>query len=83
MKLTITNAQRIGVILLTFCMIALIGCGGTKVYTADKTITYRDSMYNMSNVQKITAREEALLPSGEVVNLREQLDWFKAEESSI
>lgn len=70
MNLVIKNARRLGTILLVICMVALIGCGGTKVYTADKTITYRDSIYNMSNVQKITAREEAILDGGETVNLR-------------
>lgn len=70
MNLVIKNAQRLGAVLLAICMVALIGCGSTKVYTADKTITYRDSIYNMANVQKITAREEAILDGGETVNLR-------------
>lgn len=70
MNLVTKNAQRLGAVLLAICMVALIGCGGTKVYTADKTITYRDSIYNMANVQKITAREEAILDGGETVNLR-------------
>jgi len=64
------QAKRVGVVLLTFCMIALIGCGSTKVYTADKTIVYRDSIYNLSNVQQIGSREEAKLSNGDVVNLR-------------
>ena len=70
MNLVIKNTQRLGAVLLAICMVALIGCGSTKVYTADKTITYRDSIYNMANVQKITAREEAILDGGETVNLR-------------
>lgn len=63
-------AKRIATGLLGLCMIALIGCGGTKVYTIDKTVTYRDEMYNMSTVQKIAAREEAKLADGSVVNIR-------------
>jgi hypothetical protein len=59
-----------GALVLAICMLALIGCGGTKVYTIDKTITYRDALYNMSTVQKITSREEAALENGSVVNLR-------------
>ena len=70
MNLMTKNAKRIGVVLLAVAMLALIGCGSTKVYTADKTITYRDSIYNMSNVNQITAREEAILDGGETVNLR-------------
>ena len=70
MNLMTKNAKRIGVVLLAVAMVALIGCGSTKVYTADKTITYRDSIYNKSNVNQITAREEAILDGGETVNLR-------------
>ena len=67
---SIEIAKRVGAGLLMLCMIALIGCGGTKVYTVDKTVTYRDDMYNMSTVQKISGREEAKLADGSVVNLR-------------
>jgi hypothetical protein len=63
-------SNRTSVVLLAFCMALIAGCGGTKVYTVDKTITYRDAMYNMSNVQKISGREEAKLADGTVVNLR-------------
>ena len=63
-------SNRTSVVLLGFCMALFAGCGGTKVYTVDKTITYRDAMYNMSNVQKISGREEAKLEDGTVVNLR-------------
>jgi len=63
-------SNRTAIVLLGFCMALLIGCGGTKVYTVDKTITYRDAMYNMSTVQKISGREEAKLKDGSVVNIR-------------
>lgn len=66
----LNHAKRAGAILLAFCMIALIGCGSTKVYTADKTIVYRDTIYNMSSVKQIGSREEAKLANGDVVNLR-------------
>jgi hypothetical protein len=87
MNLLIKNTRRLGAVLLAICMVALIGCGGTKVYTADKTVTYRDSIYNMSNVQKITAREEATLDSGETVNLRnkekKELQQFFQENDEV
>jgi hypothetical protein len=87
MNLLIKNTRRLGTVLLAICMVALIGCGGTKVYTADKTVTYRDSIYNMSNVQKITAREEATLDSGETVNLRnkekKELQQFFQENDEV
>ena len=63
-------SNRTSVVLLAFCMALFAGCGGTKVYTIDKTITSRDAMYNMSTVQKISGREEAKLADGTVVNLR-------------
>lgn len=62
--------SRTAAVLIGFCMALLIGCGSTKVYTIDKTITYRDAMYNMSTVQKISAREEAELADGSVINIR-------------
>ena len=66
-----SQARRAGALILTFCMIALIGCGSTKVYTADKTMIYRDDLYNMSNVQRIGSRVDGKLENGEVVNLRD------------
>lgn len=87
MNLLIKNTRRLGAVLLAICMVALIGCGGTKVYNADKTVTYRDSIYNMSNVQKITPREEATLASGETVNLRnkekKELQQFFQENDEV
>lgn len=67
---SINTVKHVATGLLVLGMIALIGCGGTKVYTIDKTVTYRDEMYNMSAVQKIAAREEAKLADGSVVNIR-------------
>lgn len=64
------SAKRFGAVLLGLCMVALIGCGGTKVYTADKTIVYRDNLYNMSSVQRVGSREEAKLANGDVINPR-------------
>jgi hypothetical protein len=61
--------RRAGVALLAVCMALVAACGGTKVYTADKTVIYRDSIYNVSNVQRITARETAKTPGGEEINL--------------
>ena len=64
-------ANTLGVLLVVICMLALTGCfSSTKVYTADKNITYNDSLYNMSNVQKVTARVEGKLPNGDVRNMK-------------
>ena len=64
-------AARLAVLLTTLLLAALLaGCGSTKVYTADKTIVYRDSLYNLSNVQKISPTIEATLPNGDQVNMK-------------
>ena len=56
--------------LLAVAMIALAGCVSTKVYTADKTIVYNGSIYNMANVQQISGRIEGQLPDGSTVNMK-------------
>lgn len=58
--------------LLTILLVGvlLVGCGSTKVYTADKTVVYRGTLYNLSNVQKIGSRIEAIPPSGTAINMR-------------
>lgn len=63
--------NTLGVFLLAFCMLTLVGCfSSTKVYQTDKTIAYDGSLYNMSNVQKISTRVEGQMPGGEVKNMK-------------
>ena len=50
--------------------LALAACGSTKVYTADKTLVYQGSIYNLGNVQQVTPGIEGRLPDGNVVDLR-------------
>jgi hypothetical protein len=47
----------------------LTACGSTKVYTADKTIVYRDSVYNVSNVRIFTRKNSGTLLDKSVVDL--------------
>jgi len=61
--------KRAVILLAVITMAALVGCGSTKVYTADKTMVYRGSLYNLGSVQKVSTREEAKLGNGEVVLL--------------
>lgn len=49
--------------------VALAGCGSTKVYTADKTIVYKGSLYNMANVQHLGPAIEGKLPDGSTVGM--------------
>ena len=81
-------ARYVGAILLAFCLALMAACGSTKVYTADKTVIYRDSIYNVSNVQRISARQEAKTPDGQDVDLanknKNQLKaFFKDNPDSV
>lgn len=59
-----------GVLLLLAVMLSIGACGSTKVYTADKTIVYNGSLYNMSNVQKISSNMIGIKNDGETINMR-------------
>ncbi|MBT8057464.1 MAG: hypothetical protein KJO72_11070 [Gammaproteobacteria bacterium] len=63
-------SQALVTCVLFLAMALLVGCGGTKVYNIDKTMTYRDTLYNVSSVSTFKPREEARLADGEVVSLR-------------
>jgi hypothetical protein len=64
------HLKRLAVFLLAVCVLSLAGCGSTKVYTADKTMTYRGDLYNMSNVQRISPLIEGQLPNGDTRNMK-------------
>ena len=57
-----------GLIILFAFLLTLTGCGSTKVYTADKTLVLRDSLYNLSSVQKISSSVEIVSPTGDSVD---------------
>ncbi len=65
------NIKRIVVLLLLAGIVALPGCGSTKVYTNDKTLVYRGELYNLSNVQRLGSRVEGKLPNGDKVNMKQ------------
>ena len=64
-----TAARPVATVLLAVLLSLMAACGSTKVYTADKTVIYRDSIYNLSNVQRITSQKLAVTPGGQEVNL--------------
>lgn len=64
------NIKRIAALLLLAAVMALPGCGSTKVYTNDKTLVYRGDLYNLSNVQRLGSRVEGKLPNGDKVNMK-------------
>lgn len=70
-RMALLQTRRLAVFLVLACMLSLSGCvSKTKVYTADKTMTYRGDLYNMSNVQRISPAVEGKLPNGETVNMK-------------
>jgi len=62
-------SQHVFIFLLAVGMIALAGCGSTKVYTADKTLVYQGSIFNLSGVQKMGSRIDGTATDGTTVNL--------------
>jgi len=56
-------------VVLVLAVIVMAGYGSTKAYSADKTVVYRSSMYNISNVTHFTSKVEAKTAEGENVDL--------------
>lgn len=48
----------------------LTACGGTKVYDSSKTIVYRDTIYQVTDVQTISTVKEAVLADDRRVDLK-------------
>lgn len=65
-----SSVIRLLVVLLAFCTLTIAGCGSTKVYTANKSMIYRDSLYNMSGVKHVSSRVEGTLADGEVRDMK-------------
>jgi len=59
-----------GILVLFAIMLSIGACGGTQVYTADKTVVYNGNLYNLGNVQKISSSLVGTKGNGETVNLR-------------
>jgi hypothetical protein len=63
------NIRRSAVLALITVILALPGCGSTKVYTADKSLVYGSTLYNLSAVKSVSPRIEGTLPDGKKINL--------------
>ena len=56
--------------LLCLVILALAGCfRSTKVYTADKTVVYNGTVYNVSNVKVFTPRTDGVISPTETISL--------------
>jgi hypothetical protein len=68
-------------------LLLLASCGGTKVYSVDKTIVYRDAMYNVSDIKQITAKNSGKISDEKTVNLRgadrKQVEAYIEETGSM
>jgi hypothetical protein len=51
-------------------MLLLAGCGSTKVYNNDKTVTYNGAIYNLSAVKQISSKTSGKLSDDNTVNLK-------------
>ena len=51
-------------------VVFLSSCGGTKVYNNDKTIVYRDTIYNVSKVRQINTSISGQLSDDSMINLK-------------
>ena len=51
-------------------LLLLASCGSTKVYNNDKTIVYRDSMYNVSTVRQISSTTSGKLSDDSTIDLK-------------
>lgn len=62
-------SHQLGLVALLLLALGLGGCGSTKVYTADKTVVYQESVYNVSNVKVFTRKNVAILPDQSTAHL--------------
>jgi hypothetical protein len=65
-----TFPKGIVTVLLATCLLILAGCGSTKVYNSNKTISFRDSVYNVTEVKVYSSKTEAVISDDESVDLR-------------
>ena len=72
MSNTKTNRKYGRVLTLTASVLTILlltACGSTKVYNNDKTVVYRDAVYNISKVKQITSKTTGKLADESSVNL--------------
>jgi len=74
-------------VVLVLAVIVMAGYGSTKAYSADKTVVYRSSMYNISNVTHFTSKVEAKTAEGENVDLtnydKTRFEAFVGEQGTV
>ena len=79
--------QTLTLIASIMTILLLVGCGSTKVYNNDKTIVHRGTIYNVSKVKQISAKNTGKLADGTTVNLlnadRKQVEAYIKENGPV
>ncbi|TDG12802.1 hypothetical protein E2F43_14665 [Seongchinamella unica] len=57
-----------GILLFVLMSLLVAGCGSTKVYTANKSLVYRGTLYNVTDVQQIGSKVTGELATGEMIS---------------
>ena len=67
----IQNLPRVSRIVLLLMMVFVVSaCGGTKVYDSSKTIVYKGSIYQVTDVKQIASKIEAVKADKSTVNMK-------------
>jgi hypothetical protein len=63
--------QGLFTVSLAVCLMLLAGCGSTKIYNSNKTIAFRDSVYNVTDVQVYSAKAVAVISDSESLDVKD------------
>jgi len=67
----IQNVSRVSRLALLLMMVVIVSaCGGTKVYDTSKTIVYKGSIYQVTDVKQISNEIEAVKADKTTVNMK-------------
>ncbi|RLE32909.1 MAG: hypothetical protein DRJ61_08430 [Acidobacteria bacterium] len=62
--------RKYSIIVVAIAVLVLAACGSTKVYTAEKTMTYKGSLYTLTGASKISSHVNGETSEGEILDLR-------------
>ncbi|RLE25569.1 MAG: hypothetical protein DRJ65_07435 [Acidobacteria bacterium] len=62
--------RKYSIIVVAIAVLVLAACGSTKVYTAEKTMTYKGSLYTLTGASKISSHVNGETSEGELLDLR-------------
>jgi hypothetical protein len=83
------NSLQVAKIFSYFLVLAMLvsACGGTDVYNNSKTIVYRGTIYNVTNVQQIASNMDLVLEDKTSIDLhsvdRDQFEAYVEQEGPV